>query len=165
MKILKYLGLILFVALSITACKEGADPEADTKLKKAGELHDGSLAQGNEVSKILIEAEALVLAAEAIIPTLDDEAAAKADSYLGIINEFKEEYKGWTNLLVEVPGHAHAHVEGGGHHHHDHSMDNASPSEILAKQEELKEYIDDIKERLTKAIEPIKTVVEENTVK
>lgn len=165
MRILKYLGLILLVTAFITSCKGGEDPEAAAKLKEAGELHDASLAVRNEVSKMLSESEGLIAAVKVIIPTLEGkETQLDANGYIDAIGDAQKDYTIWEDELVEVPGHAHAHQEGGGHHHHNHSMDNASPEDILKKQKELKDFIDDIKNRLTKAIEMAQSVVDENTV-
>ncbi|NJN77415.1 MAG: hypothetical protein HC803_03050 [Saprospiraceae bacterium] len=161
MKTLKYLGLFLVLSLLITGCKEAADPEAEAKLKEAGELHDASLALGKEVSDMLATTDVLIAQVEAIVPTIEDEMTQQdADAHITSISEAKNDYNLWKETLVEVPGHEHAHT--GEAHNHDHSMDNKPPAEILAKQKELNEYIADIKNRLTKAIEMAQAVVEEH---
>lgn len=161
MKTLKYLGLFLVLSLLITGCKESADPEAEAKMKQAGEVHDAALASGKEVSDMLAMTDDLIATVEAIVPTIEDEMMQQeADAYITGITEAKADYELWKSTLVEVPGHDHAHT--GESHNHDHSMDKASPDEILAKQTELKAFIDDVKNRLAKAIEMSQSVVDEH---
>lgn len=161
MKTLKYLGLFLVLSLLITGCKEAADPEAEAKMKAAGEMHDAALATGKEVSDMLATTDDLIATVEAIVPTIEDEMMQQeADAYITGITEAKADYELWKGTLVEVPGHDHAHT--GEAHNHDHSMDKATPDEILAKQTELKEFIDEVKNRLAKAIEMAQSVVEEH---
>jgi hypothetical protein len=161
MKTLKYLGLFLVLSLLITGCKEAADPEAEAKMKQAGEVHDAALASGKEVSDMLAMTDDLIAVVGAIVPTIEDEMMQQeADAYITGINEAKADYELWKSTLVEVPGHDHAHT--GEAHNHDHSMDKATPDEILAKQMELKAFIDDVKNRLAKAIEMSQSVVDEH---
>lgn len=165
MKILKYLGIFLISGLLIASCENGEDAESAAKLKEAGELHDAALALGKDVSQMLEESDDLVASLEEVIPTLDDEMAQEeAKAHITSIAEAKQQYDAWQKSIVEVPGHAHAHHEGDGHHHHhhDHSMDDASPDEILSKQETIKEFVADIKNRLTKATEMAQTVIDDN---
>jgi hypothetical protein len=161
MKTLKYLGLFFVLSLLITSCKETADPETEAKMKQAGELHDASLASGKEVAAMLEMTDDLIAQVETIVPTIEDEMMQQdADAYITGITEAKADYQLWKETLVEVPGHEHDHTGEG--HKHDHSMDKATPDEILAKQTELNDYIDDIKTRLAKAIEMAQSVVEEH---
>ncbi len=162
MKILRYLSVLLVLGLLVVGCKESVSPEDAAKLKEAGELHDASLAAGNEVNEMLAGAESLITQVEAIVPTIEDQVIQQeADSYITGISDAMNDYDLWKESLVEVPGHAHDHSAEGHSHNHDHSMDDASAEEVLAKQAELKEYIEDIKNRLTKSIEMAQSVIDE----
>ncbi|MFT6147432.1 MAG: hypothetical protein ACJAUH_000109 [Saprospiraceae bacterium] len=162
MRILKYLGLFLFLSLLVTGCKESVDSEADAKLQEAGELHDASLVSGNEVSEMLLMTGDLIKQVEMIVPSIEDPIMqGDADAYITGITVAQADFSLWKESLVEVPGHAHDNSNLGEPHNHDHSMDKAEPADILAKQMELKEYIDDIKNRLAKAIEMSQGVVDE----
>jgi hypothetical protein len=161
MKTLKYLGLFLVLSLLITGCKEAADPETEAKMKQAGELHDASIASAKEVSDMLAITDGLIAEVEAIVPTIETEMMQQeADAYITGITEAKADYELFKSTLVEVPGHEHQHT--GEAHNHDHSMDKATPDEVLAKQAELKDFIDDVKNRLAKAIEMAQSVVDEH---
>jgi hypothetical protein len=160
MKTLKYLGLFLVLSLLITGCKESVDPETEAKMKQAGELHDASLASGKEVAAMLETTDDLIAQVEVAVPTIEDEMMQQdAKAYITGITEAKADYQLWKETLVEVPGHEHQHT--GEAHNHDHSMDEATPDEILAKQTELSDYINDIKNRLAKATEMAQSVVDE----
>jgi hypothetical protein len=161
MKTLKYLGLFLVLSLLITGCKESADPEAEAKLKQAGEIHDAALASGKEVSEMLAMTDDLITAVRGVVPMIEDEMMQQeAEAYITGITEAQADYELWKSTLVEVPGHEHEHT--GEAHNHDHSMDKASPDEILKKQTELKDFIDDVKNRLEKAVEMAQSVVDEH---
>jgi hypothetical protein len=161
MKTLKYLGLFLVLSLLITGCKEATDPEAEAKMKQAGEIHNAAMASGKEVSEMLAMTDDLIAQVEAIVPTIEDEMMQQeADAYITGITEAKADYGLWKETLVEVPGQEHDHT--GEAHNHDHSMDKASPDDILKKQTELKDFIDDVKNRLAKAIEMSQSVVDEH---
>lgn len=160
MKTLNYLGLFFVLSFLITGCKEAADPEAEAKMKQAGELHDASLASGKEVAAMLETTNDLIAQVKAIVPTIEDEMVQQdADAYITGITEAKADYQLWKETLVEVPGHEHQHT--GEAHNHDHSMDKATPDEILAKQTELKVFVEDIQNRLAKAIQMAQSIVEE----
>jgi len=140
MKNLKLLMCVVAMAAILVSCGEQTNPEDEAKLKEAGEMHDAALAAGEEVNG-MFESSGELLGNMA---------------HLNSITDAKNDYQLWKESLVEVPGHAHDH-EGHNHegHAHDHSMDDASPDDILAKQTELKEYIEDIKNRLAKAMEVV----------
>ena len=153
MKVLKNLCVFLVLTILISSCNNENDPERTAKLEEAGKLHDQGLVFGKEVSDMLLLADTLLL-------KMNNEAIDSSEALLQAVNTAKEDYKAWQENLVEVPGHAHTHHEGE-HHHHDHSMENASADEILKKQLELKEFIEDIHMRTKAAIAAVKIASEE----
>lgn len=159
MKTLKYLGLFLVLGLTITSCSSGEDSKDEAKLKEAGELHDAALALGEETMARIEEASDLVRQVVEAMPAMEEMDKADAESHLNSITEVKEDYEVWQKSLVEVPGHAHEHHEGH-HHNHDHSMDDASADEVLKKQEELKDFIADVHNRATKAVEALQSMLD-----
>lgn len=152
MKTLKYLGVFLVLTLTVISCKSGEDPERAAKLEEAGKMHDEGLALGGEVKEMTARAEEL-------ISQLGEEQQEETIPHIESVEAVKEDYKTWQETLVEVPGHAHTHHEGG--HHHDHSMDNAPAEDILKKQEELRDFIADVHNRIMKAVEALQTMVDE----
>lgn len=157
MKTLKYLGLFLVFTLSIISCESGENPEREAKLEAAGKLHDEGLVLGRQVKDMLEDANQVLSQIEAEMPNMDEALKKEAEIHINSISDIKDDYDAWQKGLVEVPGHAHEHHEGE-HHHHDHSMDNASPDEILKKQEELKEYIEHTYNSMLNAMQSLQAV-------
>ncbi len=163
MKNLKLLMCVVAMAAILVSCGEQTNPEDEAKLKEAGEMHDAALAAGEEVNGMFESSGELLGNLQTAIETAEDEGMKEElMAHLNSITDAKNDYQLWKESLVEVPGHAHDH-EGHNHegHAHDHSMDDASPDDILAKQTELKEYIEDIKNRLAKAMEVVEMAISE----
>ena len=163
MKNLKLLAYLLVITTIVVSCGEQKNPEDEAKLKEAGEMHDAALEAGQAVNAMFENSGELMGNLQNAIETSEDEAIQEElMAHMNSLTDAKNDYQLWKESLVEVPGHAHDHE---GHsqegHAHDHSMDDASPADILAKQTELKEYIEDIKNRLTRAMESIETAIGE----
>lgn len=163
MKNLKNLAYLLILTTVLISCGEQKNPEDEAKLKEAGEMHDAALAAGEEVNGMFENSSEIMGNLQTAIEGTEDEAMKEElMAHMNSITDAKNDYQLWKESLVEVPGHAHDHeAHSGEGHAHDHSMDDASPADVLAKQTELKEYIEDIKNRLIRAMESVETAISE----
>lgn len=155
MKQLKLWSLVLLLATLFVSCGEQKDPEAEAKLEEAGKIHDEAIAVGDEVKNILNGTDSLIAQIEAAAAKIEDETL-KADilAHSNSITDAKQDYEVWLVSLKEVPGHEHEHNhDEQGHHHHEHADENQPAEVVLQTQKDLKEMIEDIKNRLLKAVE------------
>jgi hypothetical protein len=155
MKQLKLWSFVLLLATLLVSCGEQKDPEAEAKLEEAGKIHDEAIAVGEEVKAILSEAEPLLARIETAAAALEDETL-KADmlAHSNSITDAQQDYEVWLVSLKEVPGHEHEHNhDEAGHEHHEHADENEPAEVVLQTQKDLKEMIEDIKNRLLKAVE------------
>jgi hypothetical protein len=162
MKNFKLLACLFVFIMAFTSCGEQKNPEDEAKLKEAGEMHDIALAAGEEVSQLFGNSSELMANLQTAIEGADETMKEELMAHMNSLTDAKNDYQLWKESLVEVPGHAHDHeAHSGEGHAHDHSMDDAAPADVLAKQTELKEYIEDIRNRLTKAMEVIEVAISE----